>query len=264
MKPPGLLLLSHGDLAVAARESASEILGDLGDVLALSLKPNQALPAFQDEILRAIEENGPERDWLILVDLFGDPARTSVRSQRRPKEDPILGLNLAMVIDFVLHRGHRPFPNWSKVMARKASTSTSARRRGPDPVKEMLFVRVDDRLIHGQVIMGWVPTSPRRIVVVSAGGLTRSRAAMAMGVPEGRVHVFRPRPRRGDRWPRPYSTLRRRLPVDLLPLAQAGALGPINLGGCATRAGGITSDLFSARGHRSVHELMRGLWSSGG
>lgn len=140
MKPPGLLLLSHGDLAVAARESATEILGDLGDVFALSLKPNQALPAFQDEILRAIEENGPDRDWLILVDLFGGScSNLSVRiTAGEPyRKIPILsGLNLAMVIDFVLHRGQLPFPELvEKVMASGKTSILDVRKKMGDRIR---------------------------------------------------------------------------------------------------------------------------------
>lgn len=119
-------------------------------------------------------------------------------------------------------------------------------------MKEMLFVRVDDRLIHGQVIMGWVPfLRPGRIVVVSAevAADTVATQAMAMGVPEEvEFHVFSPHAAAaGIAGLEPAPTLLVvASPVDLLPLARAGAsLGTINLGGMRYEGGAeFTSDLF--------------------
>ncbi len=130
--PPALLLLSHGEMAIAIRSSAAEILGDLGDVFALGLRRDAPLPSFQEEIRGVLEENGGDtRDWLILVDLFGGScSNLSVRT-RGGKEHPILsGLNLAMVIEFVLHRGQLAFPELvEKVLASGRASILDVRKK---------------------------------------------------------------------------------------------------------------------------------------
>lgn len=110
-RTPALLLLSHGGFAAAARASAEEILGDLGDVFALTLARETPLSEFQGQIRRTVEENGPDRDWLILADLFGGScANLAVRTETSAGAVPVLaGFNLAMVIEFVLHRETLPF-----------------------------------------------------------------------------------------------------------------------------------------------------------
>ena len=52
----------------------------------------------------------------------------------------------------------------------------------------IVLVRVDDRLIHGQVVMGWVPNlQAREVVVVSeaAAADETQKALMQMAMPEG-------------------------------------------------------------------------------
>lgn len=54
-----------------------------------------------------------------------------------------------------------------------------------------LFIRIDDRLIHGQVVEGWVPHLKAKHVVVAsdeAAGDETSFALMRMALPE-RVHL---------------------------------------------------------------------------
>ncbi len=52
----------------------------------------------------------------------------------------------------------------------------------------IVLVRVDDRLIHGQVVMGWVPHLQAREVVVvaeAAAADETQKALMQMAMPEG-------------------------------------------------------------------------------
>lgn len=99
-----------------------------------------------------------------------------------------------------------------------------------------LFVRIDDRLIHGQVIMGWVPhLRPKRIVVVSASAASdpTAEAVMAMGVPEEiDFRLVLPEEAEEAIGGGAATLLLAPGPQDLLPLARAGvALGKINVGG---------------------------------
>ncbi|MDE2291207.1 MAG: PTS sugar transporter subunit IIB [Elusimicrobia bacterium] len=52
----------------------------------------------------------------------------------------------------------------------------------------LVLVRIDDRLIHGQVVEGWLPVlKARRVVVVSDGAAADpvQRALMELSLPEG-------------------------------------------------------------------------------
>lgn len=104
---------------------------------------------------------------------------------------------------------------------------------------DIQLIRIDDRLIHGQVVVGWVKAlNIERLVVVNDGIARNSmqKTLMEMAVPSGlKVSFFtvaeaveRCRPSE----PRERSLLLFANPVDVLEFGKkGGALSTVNVGG---------------------------------
>jgi len=110
------------------------------------------------------------------------------------------------------------------------------------------LVRIDDRLIHGQVVEGWLPAlSARRVLIVSdqAASDPTQAALMQMALPESvslEICTVRSAPeavRRAAEGPEPVLVLAPG-PAEVLSLLEGGvALESVNVGGLHYAAGRV-------------------------
>jgi mannose/fructose/N-acetylgalactosamine-specific phosphotransferase system component IIB len=110
----------------------------------------------------------------------------------------------------------------------------------------IVLVRIDDRLIHGQVVEGWLPTLRcKRIIVVSESAASdeMQRQLMRLALPEGVELEVHP-PSAAAEAVRaaaaaPESTLVLAPgPIEVLALLEGGAeFGSVNVGGMHHEAG---------------------------
>lgn len=154
---PNLLLISHGSYAKATLNSCEMILGKLNNVKAIEFKQTMN----QDDLLEEIEAIAKTFTKLdaILVDFTGGtPANTAIRFQAKHPEVKIYtGLSFSLLLAVA---SGTPFSEAYKQVAQtsgllgeqkteeKIKTNVSTKN---SPRKTAMFVRIDERLIHGQV-----------------------------------------------------------------------------------------------------------------
>jgi len=95
----GLLLVSHGTLAQALLETATEIVGPFGSAEALAVSRHHGLEDVESELRSAIDrlENGD--GVLILVDMFGSTAaNVALKLVGEKKIEVVTGCNLPMLL----------------------------------------------------------------------------------------------------------------------------------------------------------------------
>ena len=105
---PGLVLISHGEHAEKALESARMILGAeaLKAAAAIGLPTDGSLEDLAARVEAALDRLDPGRPALVLVDLFGGScSNVAARLIPRRPVRVISGLNLAMIVEFSLQRG---------------------------------------------------------------------------------------------------------------------------------------------------------------
>lgn len=136
-RPPGLLLVSHGEHAESALKSARMILGEIEGAEAVGLPTDGSLEDLAGAVERALDRIGPDRPILVLVDLFGGScANVAVRLLPKRPLRIVAGLNLAMVVEFALRRSYGDIDSLvEKVLeaGRRAVIDVNARVAGKVP-----------------------------------------------------------------------------------------------------------------------------------
>lgn len=195
----GIILASHGDLAKGIKQSGSMVYGEQEDVAVVSLKPNEGPDDFRKKLERAIKRLSNQEEVLILADLWGGtPFNQSSQLVSEHKSWAcVTGLNLPMLIEAYTARlsqgvtaheiAQRIFiearkgvrikpedlqPKPQQQAQNQSDTSKpSAIPEGTvlgDGQMQLVHVRIDSRLLHGQVAMNWARnTGCDRIIVVS-------------------------------------------------------------------------------------------------
>ncbi|MDD5655733.1 MAG: PTS sugar transporter subunit IIB [Elusimicrobia bacterium] len=112
---------------------------------------------------------------------------------------------------------------------------------------EIALLRIDDRLIHGQVVIGWIPHLGVEAVVVASDAAAADEtqsALMGMAMPEGVELLVRGVAQAAAALRRPDD--RRRVlvlvpgPLEARRLVESGvAVGSINVGGLHYTAGRV-------------------------
>jgi len=100
---PWILILTHGNLGQALIESASMILGQLANVMALPLNVGDDPEVYRQRVEQVLSVM-PEGS-LVLVDLFGGtPFNSIVLAAQRKHALAVAGVNLSMLIEATIER----------------------------------------------------------------------------------------------------------------------------------------------------------------
>lgn len=195
----GIILVSHGDFAQGIMQSGAMIFGDQENVTAITLTPSEGPEDVKAKIKDAAASFEDPDNVLILVDLWGGtPFNQANTLFEEHKENwaIVTGLNLPMLIEaygdrLSMDTAHeiaahiygsardgiriRPEELEPKKSGDEAITEDGVVKKelppntvvGDGQIKYVL-VRVDSRLLHGQVATAWTKaTQPNRIIVVS-------------------------------------------------------------------------------------------------
>lgn len=194
-----VVLASHGSFASGIKESGQMIFGPQDDVAAVTLTPDMGPADFKKKLQDAIASFSEQEHILFLVDLWGGTPFNQVSGLlgEGGHDDWCLvtGLNLPMLIEAYSMRdsmtakelavdvygaskeGVRIQPedltpkDAAAPAAAGASAPVGAIPEGTvlgDGHIKFVLVRVDTRLLHGQVATTWTKqTQPDRIIVVS-------------------------------------------------------------------------------------------------
>ncbi|WP_027825519.1 PTS mannose/fructose/sorbose transporter subunit IIAB [Lactobacillus psittaci] len=197
-----LLLISHGNYAKATLESCQMILGPLKQVKAVEFKQTMN----QDDLLAEIETAYASFDSapIILVDFKGGtPGNCAIRFQAKHPEIRIYaGLSFALVL--ALATGTPVDEAFNQVQAssgalgstpnldKNTSTPSSNKKietNNNNPAK--FFVRIDERLIHGQVATMWTNALKLTRLMVVDDDIVKSniqKTALKTACPHG-IHL---------------------------------------------------------------------------
>ena len=95
----GVVVVTHGQLAIELVNAAETIVGDLPQFAAVSIGWHDDVEDAREEIRKAIERVQGAEGVLVLTDMFGGtPANLGVTFLERDKIEVITGVNLPMLI----------------------------------------------------------------------------------------------------------------------------------------------------------------------
>ena len=194
-----IVLASHGTFAEGIKMSGQMIFGQQDDVVAVTLMPEMGPDDLRAKLLEAIGGLGDQDQVLFLVDLQGGTPwnQISLLLDEEGHENwvAVAGLNLPMLVSaYGARMGAETAADVAKEILPEAKggivtkpegiapavapAAAPVARQGAIPEGTVLgdghikiaHVRVDTRLLHGQVATTWTKTvSPDRIIVVSDG-----------------------------------------------------------------------------------------------
>lgn len=98
---PGLILMSHGNLASALIESTKMILGDLSDYDIVSMQVDDTFNDVEEKLISVLNKH-KDKNILIMTDIYGGTP-FNIASKFYRKNDNICiisGVNLDMVIEY--------------------------------------------------------------------------------------------------------------------------------------------------------------------
>lgn len=101
----GVVIATHGNLAIELLQTAKFIAGELPSITALTINPSESIDDMQKAIRKAIKEVDQGNGVLILTDMFGGtPANMTLPFLDKDKVEVITGVNLPMLIKLAQNR----------------------------------------------------------------------------------------------------------------------------------------------------------------
>ena len=98
----GIIIVSHGNLALELKSAMEHILGVQQNIEILSLFPNDDLDKKKDELEKLINEFDPNKGIIILTDMFGGtPSNLAISFLKNKKIEIISGANLPMLVKLI-------------------------------------------------------------------------------------------------------------------------------------------------------------------
>lgn len=95
----GLVLVGHGRLAQDFVETLEHVVGEQGQIVAISLNPNDDIEAKREEILVAVKKANNGKGVVILTDMFGGtPSNLAHSVLYNAGVEIVSGMNLPLLI----------------------------------------------------------------------------------------------------------------------------------------------------------------------
>lgn len=193
----GIILASHGEFANGILQSGSMIFGEQQNVAAVTLMPSEGPDDVRAKMEAAIATFENQDEVLFLVDFWGGTPFNQANNLLEAHKDKwaiVAGMNLPMVIEayasrFSMNTAHEiaahiiaTAKDGVKVKPEElepAEEKAAVQQQGPvgaippgtvlgDGKIKFALVRIDSRLLHGQVATAWTKAvQPTRIIVVS-------------------------------------------------------------------------------------------------
>src|SRR5919112_1806450 len=95
----GLVLVTHGRLAVEFRAALEHVVGPQTQIEALTIGPDDDVEQRRKDIIEAVSRVDSGQGVAILTDMFGGtPSNLAISVMSRPKVEVLAGINLPMLI----------------------------------------------------------------------------------------------------------------------------------------------------------------------
>ena len=105
----GLVLVTHGRLAVEFRAALEHVVGPQTQIAAVCIGPDDDMELRRREIIAAISDVDTGEGAVLLTDMFGGtPSNLAISVMDRAKIEVIAGINLPMLIKLASLRQSEP------------------------------------------------------------------------------------------------------------------------------------------------------------
>lgn len=95
----GLVIVTHGGLAVEFRQALEHIVGPQTQIETVSIGPEDDMTARRSEILAAIRRNETGEGVIVLTDMFGGtPSNLAISVMDEANVEVIAGINLPILV----------------------------------------------------------------------------------------------------------------------------------------------------------------------
>lgn len=298
----GIVLASHGGFADGIAQSAQMLFGEQKDFAHVILKPNEGPDDIRHKMEKAIASFDDQEQVLFLIDLWGGTPFNQANGLLEKHADKwaiVTGMNLPMVVQALTERmmdanasAHhiataiiKPAKDGIKTKPADLMPKEEQKAAAPAPSKggsaksipkgtvigdghiKYPLVRIDSRLLHGQVATGWIPqVKPDRVIVVSDSvakdelrkSMIREAApagVKAHTVPLKKMEEINKDPRFGNT----HALLLFENPEDVLRAIKGGMdLKTINVGSMSYTEGDVNANNVLSMNQKDVdtfHEL---------
>lgn len=275
-----IVIATHGESAPALLASAEMIVGNVDNVHAITFLPGQGPDDLLDAYAAAV---GDEPEVLFLVDLFGgSPYNAAARFvAERDGADVVAGVNIPMLMEVfqAAKRANATVETLTKKALKAGSSGVRAFKAGKPPVKKtpaqsaattagqeapskgevdpnfpkdpnatmnVTFMRIDSRLIHGQVAGSWVNHVQLATLIAAsdeaAGDSLRKQLLLQVGPASARTNVLDVAKTIRVYFNPDYTGMKTMIvvesPIDALRLIEGGVkVDELNVGGVTYKQG---------------------------
>jgi PTS system mannose-specific IIA component len=104
----GLVLVTHGKLAVEFRAALEHIVGPQSHVETIAIGPDDDMEQRRRDILSAVQKASDGGGVIVLTDMFGGtPSNLAISVMEPSRVEVIAGINLPMLIKLASVRGEK-------------------------------------------------------------------------------------------------------------------------------------------------------------
>ncbi len=105
----GLVLVTHGRLAVEFRAALEHVVGAQTHIETVSIGPDDDVERRREDILSAVAAVSSGAGVIVLTDMFGGtPSNLAISVMEAGKVEVVAGVNLPMLIKLASVRGEKP------------------------------------------------------------------------------------------------------------------------------------------------------------
>ena len=102
----GLVLVTHGRLAVEFRSALEHVVGPQKQIEAITIGPDDDVEQRRKDIIEAVKRVDSGDGVAILTDMFGGtPSNLAISAMERANVEVIAGVNLPMLVNLASVRG---------------------------------------------------------------------------------------------------------------------------------------------------------------
>ena len=105
----GLVLVTHGRLAVEFRSALEHVVGPQKQIEAVTIGPDDDIERCRQQIIDAVKKVDTGNGVAILTDMFGGtPSNLAISVMNTPNVEVVAGINLPMLVKLAKVRGDVP------------------------------------------------------------------------------------------------------------------------------------------------------------
>ena len=114
----GLVLVTHGALAVEFKSALEHVVGPQENVETISIGPEDDMQRRREDILLAVDAVDSGDGVIILTDMFGGtPSNLAISVMQNREVEVIAGVNLPMLVKLARVRADRPIKEAVRIAA---------------------------------------------------------------------------------------------------------------------------------------------------